>query len=49
MLEFNEQKAKIEINVNEIKLFQNLLNNFHTKINTIQTNFYLLSNSKKLF
>ena len=49
MLEFNEQKAKIEINVNEIKLFQNLLNNFHTKINSIQTNFDLLSNSKKLF
>ena len=46
MLEFNEQKAKVEINVNEIKLFQNLLNNFHTKINTIQTNFDLLSNSK---
>ena len=46
MLEFNEQKAKIEINVNEIKLLQNLLNNFHTKINTIQTNFDLLSNSK---
>ena len=46
MLEFNEQKAKIEINVNEIKLFQNLLNNFHTKINSIQTNFDLLSNSK---
>ena len=46
MLEFNEQKAKIEINVNEIKLFQNLLNNFHTKINKIQTNFDLLSNSK---
>ena len=46
MLEFNDLKEKIQLNVNEIKLFQNLLRNFRTKMDRIQTNFDLLSNSK---
>ena len=46
MWEFNDQKEEIELNVNEIKLFQRLLINFQTKMNSIQSNFNKLSDSK---
>jgi hypothetical protein len=46
MWEFNDQKEEIELNVNEIKLFQSLLINFQTKMNSIQSNFDKLSDSK---
>ena len=46
MWEFNDQKEEIELNVNEIKLFQSLLINFQTKMNSIQSNFNKLSDSK---
>ena len=46
MWEFNDQKEEIELNVNEIKLFQSLLINFQTKMNSIQSNFDRLSDSK---
>ena len=39
MWEFNDQKEEIELDINEIKLFQSLLINFQTKINSIQSNF----------
>lgn len=46
MWEFNDQKEEIELDINEIKLFQSLLINFQTKINSIQSNFDRLSKSK---
>ena len=46
MWEFNDQKEEIELDINEIKLFQSLLINFQTKINSIQSYFNRLSNSK---
>ena len=46
MWEYNDQKEEIELNVNEIKLFQSLLINFQTKMNSIQSNFDKLSDSK---
>lgn len=46
MLEFKDQKEEIQLDINEIKLFQNLLRNFKDKINTVKTNFDSLSNSK---
>ena len=48
MWEFESSGDKIEININELREFQNLLKNFQTKINTIQTNYNFLSNSKQL-
>jgi hypothetical protein len=48
MWEFESQGDEIKIDINELRTFQNLLKNFKTKINTIQTNYDLLSNSKQL-
>ena len=48
MWELESSGDKIEIDINELRTFQNLLKNFQTKINTIQTNYHLLSNSKQL-
>ena len=48
MWELESSGDKIEIDINELRTFQNLLKNFQTKINTIQTNYNLLANSKQL-
>ena len=49
MWEFNDQKEEIELDINEIKLFQSLLINFQTKINSIQSNFDRLNYYKLKF
>lgn len=43
------KQNKIEINSNELTLFQIMLNNFGNELNIIKTNYNLLSKSKIIY
>ena len=43
------KQNKIEINSNELTLFQIMLNNFGNELNIIKTNYNLLSKSKFIY
>ena len=46
MWKFNDQSEEINLDNNEIRFFQYLLNNFENRMNNIQTNYNLLTKSK---
>lgn len=45
----NPGKNQIEINPNEILIFQNMLNNFGNEMKKVKTNYNKISHSKLIF
>ena len=45
----SENSKEIKLNINEVNTFQSMLDNFKTKLNTIQNNYIALSNSKLFY